>query len=220
MIDRVLEPEVMDTAEDAADYDAMDHATVNRAFAFDFVAFAGSITSPLLDIGTGTALIPVELCRQLAALEVVAVDAAAEMLGVARRNLDRAGLTHRVRVELVTAQTMPFADGAFPAVVSNSLIHHVPDPAPVLAEMVRVCRVGGVLFVRDLVRPDSEAALAGLVETYAGDANPHQRRLFADSLRAALTLAEIRVHVGRLGFAPDTVSITSDRHWTWAARRA
>ncbi len=30
MIPRILEPEVMDTVEEAVDYDAMDHSTVNR----------------------------------------------------------------------------------------------------------------------------------------------------------------------------------------------
>jgi hypothetical protein len=32
MINRILETEVMDTAEEAADYDAMDHSQVNRIF--------------------------------------------------------------------------------------------------------------------------------------------------------------------------------------------
>ena len=32
MLDRRLEPEVMDTAEDAHNYDSMDHRTVNRLF--------------------------------------------------------------------------------------------------------------------------------------------------------------------------------------------
>ncbi len=35
---RVLEPEVMDTALEASDYDTMDHAQVNRVFAADFLA--------------------------------------------------------------------------------------------------------------------------------------------------------------------------------------
>ena len=38
MLARVLETEVMDTAEEANDYDAMDHASVNRAFCMDLVA--------------------------------------------------------------------------------------------------------------------------------------------------------------------------------------
>lgn len=38
-LERILEPEVMDDAEDAALYDAMDHAAVNARFVDDLVAF-------------------------------------------------------------------------------------------------------------------------------------------------------------------------------------
>ena len=64
MIPRVLEPEVMDTPSDAHDYNTMDHSAVNRAFAADFISFCPAPSSPILDVGTGTALIPIELCRQ------------------------------------------------------------------------------------------------------------------------------------------------------------
>jgi hypothetical protein len=83
--------------------------------------------------------------------------------------------------------------------------------------MARVAPAGGLLFVRDLLRPDDEATLRRLVETYAGGANAHQQKMFADSLHAALTLAEIREHVAALGFDPATVRQTTDRHWTWNA---
>ena len=83
--------------------------------------------------------------------------------------------------------------------------------------MVRVGQRSGVIFVRDLFRPDDEATLSHLVQTYAGDANAHQRMLFADSLRAALTVDEVRGFVTQLGYAAETVTATSDRHWTWAA---
>jgi hypothetical protein len=57
------------------------------------------------------------------------------------------------------------------------------------------------------------------VETYAADANTHQRQMFEDSLRAALTVAEMRALVAGLGLDPATVRQTSDRHWTWQARK-
>ncbi len=41
--------------------------------------------------------------------------------------------------------------------------------------------------------------------------------MFDDSLRAALTLDEIRALVESLGFDPASVQATSDRHWTWTA---
>jgi len=217
MLARVLEPEVMDTPEEARDYDAMDHAAVNRAFVADFLSAAPGVSGPVLDVGTGTAQIPIELCRLAPAVSVVAIDLAGEMLRLAERNVAAAGLGDRILVERANARSLPYPNGRFPAVVSNSIIHHIPDPIDCLAEMVRVCQPDGTLFVRDLLRPDTDADLSRIVDIYAAGANDHQRALFANSLRAALTLAEVRDMVGHYGFAPECVRQTSDRHWTFAA---
>jgi len=217
MLQRVLEPEVMDTPADAADYDSMDHSAVNRAFAVDFISNAQNIVGPILDVGTGTALIPIELCRQSPTISIVAIDLADEMLKLAVFNVQQAGLTQRVRIEKANGRGLIYSKGEFPAVISNSIIHHIPDPFECFSEMVRVCSPGGVIFVRDLIRPPDEAALLHLVNLYAGNANAHQQTLFADSLRAALTLAEVQSQVVQLGYDASTVTQTSDRHWTWSA---
>lgn len=218
MLPRVLEPEVMDSAAEAADYDAMDHREVNARFVADFLAFNPS-PDRVLDIGTGTAQIPIELCKQHSTSIIVGVDLAQHMLWVGMENVMLAGLTARIRLECMDAKGLGFPEASFGSVISNSIIHHIPEPLGVFAEMVRVVRPSGALFVRDLLRPTDEAALQHLVRTYAGDANDHQRRMFADSLRAALTLDEVRDMVVSLGFGPATAQPTSDRHWTWAARR-
>jgi ubiquinone/menaquinone biosynthesis C-methylase UbiE len=179
-----------------------------------------SLTSPpldILDLGTGTALIPIELCRRLADCRVMAVDAATSMLDLARYNLESASLTQRIQLAHIDAKKLPYKDGLFDVVMSNSIVHHIPEPLPVLREAVRVTKSGGLLFIRDLLRPDSAEQLNHQVATYAADCNAHQRQLFADSLHAALSLDEIRELVGSLGFAPETVQQTSDRHWTWRA---
>jgi ubiquinone/menaquinone biosynthesis C-methylase UbiE len=220
MLKRILEPEVMDTAEEARDYDAMDHAAVNRLFADDLLAAIRSETKTnVLDLGTGTAQIPIELCRRNSALTVVAVDAATEMLAVAADNIRSAGLTSRIELKLTDAKRLPFDDAEFAVVMSNSIVHHIAEPRTVLAEAVRVTASGGLLFFRDLMRPSDLRALDQLVNTYAAGANEHQRRMFSESLHAALTLAEIRALVVELGFPPHSVQATSDRHWTWSARR-
>jgi ubiquinone/menaquinone biosynthesis C-methylase UbiE len=208
----------MDTREEARDYDAMDHGAVNRLFVADFLAIWDG-HNPILDVGTGTAQIPIELCRQAATPRVVAIDMAHQMLRVAEDNVARAGLAARLRLELCDAKALAYLDHTFAAVISNSIVHHIPEPERVLAEMLRVLMPGGTLFVRDLLRPDDEASVQRLVARYAGDANPHQQQMFADSLRAALTLAEMSQLVADLDCDPDSVRQTTDRHWTWHVKK-
>lgn len=233
---RVLEPEVMDTPEEARDYDAMDHAAVNTRFCDDFLLFAnangrhalGREVTRIIDFGTGTALIPIELCRRAAGFTVVAIDLAEHMLTLGAMHLKRAGFADRVLLERVDAKGTPYEDGAFGATVSNSIVHHIPEPARCLAEMWRVTGKGGLLFVRDLHRPESLAEVDRLVALYGGEppADPahvesyeNQRALFHASLRAALTASEVAALVLPLGIPASAVKMTSDRHWTLAFER-
>lgn len=225
MLPRVLEPELMDTEADAADYDSMDHAAVNARFAEDLLSAigpwdsaAGGVT--VLDLGAGTAQIPIELCRRDRAMHVVAVDAAESMLTVARRNVEAAGLADRIELVLGDAKQLDFASGQFSVVVSNSILHHISEPADVVAELLRITSPGGLVFHRDLARPADDERVDELVATYAAGATPRQQELFADSLRAAFTLEEMQRLVQQFGFDRGTVEMTSDRHWTWQATKA
>ena len=150
----------------------------------------------------------------------MAIDMAIHMLELARYNVEAAGLIEQITLAKVDAKAMPYSDGMFDAVVSNSIVHHIPEPVECLKEMVRVTRQdSGIIFVRDLLRPDDDETVRHLVETYAGNENAHSQQMFDDSLRAALSLEEIRELVSHFGFDPHSVQATSDRHWTWAAIR-
>lgn len=213
---RVLEPEVMDSDEEARDYDAMDHAAVNRAFVDDLVA-AGDVRGEVIDLGTGTAQIPILLCQTVEDCRVMAIDLSVSMLDLARLNIEVASLIDRISLAHIDSKALVYDDDQFDLVISNSIVHHIPDPSTVLAEAVRVTKPNGRLFFRDLLRPADEATVDQLVATYAATADDHQKKMFDDSLRAALSLEEIRQYVESLGFAPESVSASSDRHWTWAA---
>ena len=219
MIPRILEPEVMDTPEEARDYDAMDHAEVNRLFVSDLLeamedaGLEGS--EQVLDLGTGTAQIPIEMCRQTESPQkIIAVDLAGEMLKVAEENVHQADLQQQIKLELIDAKQLPYEDEFFDVVMSNSIVHHIPEPLSVLAESFRVLSPGGLLFVRDLLRPDSQEQLDQLVEQYAGGESDHARKMFAESLHAALTIEEVQELCARIGMSDLEVTQTSDRHWT------
>lgn len=218
MLPRTLEPEVMDTAREASEYDAMDHSGVNDLFVADFLqvcpADALAEGERILDLGTGTALIPIEFCRQSASGHIVGVDLAAEMLKAARRNVDRAGFADRITLEKCDAKGLPFAENSFAAVMSNSIIHHIPEPLDCFREMVRVLQPAGVLFIRDLMRPESAETVERLVRENAADETEYSQQLFRQSLHAALTVEEVRETIGQLGLPADCVRATSDRHWT------
>jgi ubiquinone/menaquinone biosynthesis C-methylase UbiE len=220
MLPRTLEPEVMDTPDEACDYDGMDHRQVNRLFASDFLLLldgAPTRTQPLvLDVGTGTAQIPIELCRQDPRCRMTAVDLSLEMLKLAGRNVAAAGLAARVEIVYADARRLPFASAGFDAVISNSIVHHIAEPAPIVAEMRRVLRDGGAFFLRDLLRPEDAATAERLVGQYAGGENEHSRAMFRASLHAALTMGEVRQMLAAAGLPPEWARQTSDRHWTAA----
>lgn len=225
MLSRTLEPEVMDTQKEAVDYDSMDHGTVNRVFVDDLLTsaestgFTPALTADaaetrVLDVGTGTGQIPIEFCRRPVNATVWAIDLAVEMLQLAEKNIREAGLHGRVLLEHIDAKELPYSDGEFDVVMSNSIIHHIPEPSICIGEMLRVLRPGGLLFVRDLLRPESAGAVEDLVEAYAGGENLHQQQLFRQSLHAALTVEEMRSVMRGFEWPADCVVQSSDRHWT------
>jgi ubiquinone/menaquinone biosynthesis C-methylase UbiE len=213
MLERVLEPEVMDTQEDADEYAAFDNTSVNEEFvgrALELAPARGAV----LDVGTGPGEIAVLLASRARGIKVLAIDLGEHMLNMARDNVARAGLGDRVEIARADAKETGQPEGAFDMVISNSLVHHIPEPREFLAEVKRVLKPGGGLFIKDLHRPASEEELRRLVDTYAEGCSPYQRRIFADSLHAALTVEEIVALCDEVGLTGVEVRRTSDRHWS------
>lgn len=210
---RILEPEVMDSPEEALEYDAMDFAEVNTAFAQRAIELAPT-KAKVLDAGTGTARIPILICQQRPDWQITAIDLAQSMLEVGKRNVEKANLGRQISLELIDAKQMPYPDEDFDAVISNSLIHHLPDPLPFLQELKRVLKPNGAILIRDLLRPSTEDIMHQMVEAIGSEYDNHQKQLFQDSLHAAFTLAEVEELVQTVGLEGVNIYQSSDRHWT------
>ena len=213
---RVLEPEVMDTSEEAAAYAAMDHAEVNAAFVERLFELGAS--GHMLDIGTGPGQIPLAICERDAAARVTGVDLAEHMLRHARGLRERSHHAARLTFRRADAKALDFPDASFDAVFSNTILHHIPDPDPFLREARRVLKPDGALLIRDLFRPETPERVEALVARYAADADATQRGLFRDSLRAALTPDELRAAAAAAGLGHAELTLDSDRHMSLQLR--
>jgi ubiquinone/menaquinone biosynthesis C-methylase UbiE len=210
---RVLEPEVMDTWEETLAYDAMDFTEVNQAFVEEAIALAPE-QATVLDVGTGPARIPILLCQRRPQWTVTGIDLSETMLKLGASHVAKAELGDRIRLDYADAKQLPYPDNSFDLVISNSIIHHLPDPLPGLREMRRVLKPEGGLFLRDLVRPINPERVGHLVAQLGADYDPHQTQLFRDSLCAAFTLSEIAEMLEKSGFSGISPYLSSERHWT------
>ncbi|MBI4547478.1 MAG: methyltransferase domain-containing protein [Ignavibacteriae bacterium] len=213
MLKRILEPEVMDTWEDAVEYDAMDHEEVNTAFARRALEL-GPPSGLVLDGGTGTARIPILMVQENPNLQIIGIDLSNNMLKVGETNINDVGLAGSISLHLVDAKDLPYPDNHFDMVISNSLIHHVPDPMPFLREINRVVKANAAILIRDLIRPEHQKAVDMLVKKYAADCTHRQRKLFQDSLMAAFTIEEVEGMLLESGIRGAQVVQSSDRHWS------
>ncbi len=212
---RILEPELMDTEEEALEYHAMDFSEPDARFARDAVALLGGLPRPeLIDFGAGTAKIPVMICRARPDARVHAIDPAAEMLKVAARHVADAGLAGAITLARSDGRATKLAAARFDAVLSNSTVHHIHQPLALLREMKRVLKPGGAILVRDLCRPRSMDEAWAIVKRVAAGDSLRQQQLFFDSLCAALNVEEVERLLAEVGWRELKVTMSSDRHWS------
>lgn len=210
---RIPEPEVMNTLEEAVEYDAMDFTAVNTAFAQQAIELAPTIAT-VLDAGTGTARIPILIAQQRPHWQIYAIDLARSMLDIGRQNVVEANLQGQIHLEIVDAKQMPYQDEYFDLVLSNSLLHHLSDPLLFLREIKRVLKPNGGILLRDLLRPTCDRIVEEMVGAIGTEYSSHQKQLFRDSLKAAFTLEEIQQLIQEAGLEYLQVYQSSDRHWT------
>lgn len=209
---RTLEPELMDDPDQCQAYADADFQTPNAAFVARLRAtFPDLRQGRWLDLGCGPADIAIRLCADLPEIHVVALDASGPMLDLAQHAIDAAGLTARItpRLDRIPLDT----PASFDAVLSNSLLHHIPAPLDFWRTIASQGRPGAAVLVVDLARPADDATARALVDQYAADEPNVLRHDFYHSLHAAFTPAEVRDQLAAIGLDQHLhVAAISDRH--------
>jgi ubiquinone/menaquinone biosynthesis C-methylase UbiE len=203
----------MDDDAEAEAYDAMDFAEADRSFvdrATDLLE--GRAANRIVDLGCGTGTIALLLADRFPKAEIVGVDLAESMLRLARAKVSARGLGARVSLLREDVKQTSLGDGSFDLVLSNSTLHHLPDPHRLLLEMKRLGREGAALLLVDLARPASREDARAIVLAVAPDSDERQRTLFFESLGAALEVEELASLARDHGLSEATVERCSSRH--------
>jgi ubiquinone/menaquinone biosynthesis C-methylase UbiE len=99
----------------------------------------------ILDAGCGTGEAASRMAALFPAAQILGVDVIDSSLALARKRYE--ALASRLKFERQSIYELDAADGSFDLTVCRHVIHSIPQPDRVLAELARVTRPGGYLHV-------------------------------------------------------------------------
>ena len=113
----------------------------------------------ILELGSGTGNLSLELARRFPAATVTYVDGSAEMLLVTRSRLERGGAPHHGEPRFIESrfEELPLAPQSYDLIVSSISLHHVVDKASLYRRLRAALRDGGALCFADQIRGEPEA---------------------------------------------------------------
>ena len=122
----------------------------------------------VLDVGCGTGTLITLLKRRQPEVEVVGLDPDPKALARARRKAERAAVS--IRFNQGVADALEYPSASYDVVFSSFMFHHLEGNAKerALAEILRVLKPGGSLFMLDFEQPRSGAGnwLSRLLHTH------------------------------------------------------
>ncbi|MBM2829516.1 MAG: hypothetical protein HW411_306 [Gammaproteobacteria bacterium] len=212
---RVPEPELMDDPAQALAYTGADFSEPHGMFIDKFRDLfpKANITGNVLDLGCGPADIAIRFARAYPRCHIDGVDGADCMLVQGELAIRKAKLTDRIRLLKGVLPDAILPHREYEVILSNSLLHHLHEPA-VLWECIKDYAVkDAIVFIMDLMRPDSGAMARQLVNTYAVAEPLILQRDFYNSLCAAFTPGEVVAQLGHAGLSQFRIETISDRHF-------
>ncbi|GAB6042601.1 cyanobactin maturation protease PatG family protein [Endothiovibrio diazotrophicus] len=109
----------------------------------------------ILDAGCGSAAPAVEIARHYPGVRIEAVTLSPVQARLARERVHAAGLQDAIRVHTLDYHRLPFADGHFDRVLYLESLFHSDDLAAATAELFRVLRPNGTVYIKDMLRREA-----------------------------------------------------------------
>ena len=125
---RIPEPELMDSAAQTAAYAAADFSESNSLFVSSFLQRFPDSTLARYRAGRLSSVFPTTNLEPHHGWRIDGLDAGENMLKLARRRLETEAQALEIDFRLSYLPDPSLEAGAWDALVSNSLLHHLPEP--------------------------------------------------------------------------------------------
>lgn len=203
---RKVEAELMDNLENALAFSRADRDIGKLFFVSRFMeTFPNFKSGTLIDLCCGPADYDVELLSALPDISITAIDGSDVMIDIAAKNIVP-GITLQKKL-------IPFInDSKYDAVISTYSLHHFHDPILLWNNIKSLAN--GIIFVTDLVRPESLDQAKIIIEQYSKDDQELFKIDFFNSLCAAFTEEEIKQQLVESGLENLNVEVITGRFST------
>jgi len=152
----------------------------------------------VLDIGTGSGLLAIELARVKGNnFDITAIDISPNMIKKAVENARQAGVGDKINFLVSTAAALPFPDDSFDFVMSYASLHHWFEPVTVFNEAERVVKKTGGIIIRDNKRVYQNPFWKFFIWLLSRFMNRRHRENWPKAILASYTIPEVSEMLGR-----------------------
>ena len=201
MVDRIPLPEEPISGTDAVgqyDKGAKLYMMPEYRYFVRKVLKRGIRSGRVLDIGTGSGLLAIELAKAKGCcFDIVALDISKSMITKARENARLHGVENKISFINATASALPFNDNSFDLVISYASLHHWFEPLMVFDEIARVTKETGDAIIRDNKRVYRNPCWKMVIWLISRFMNRRHRENWPKAIMASYTIPEVRAILGK-----------------------
>jgi len=211
---RITEPEIMDDEEQVRAYALADFEEPHSKFISLLAEKLPSLskTGHALDLGCGSGDITRRFALALPGWKIDGIDGSPTMLNVAREMATRESMEERLNFIQVLLPAPPPPGVRYDLIFSNSLLHHMSDPAVFWNSLIDWSGEHTDIFVMDLMRPADPGEARAMVQRYSAGEPEILRTDFFNSLLASFEPDEISEQLQQASLTDLQLEIASDRH--------
>jgi ubiquinone/menaquinone biosynthesis C-methylase UbiE len=150
-------------------YDSFINKVFRKSYSFILQTIESdlNLNHDVLEIGTGTGIIPFTICSKVFSL--VATDISPEMVRVAKQKLLKTKIKN-IDFQIQDSYNLTFKDKSFDIVIASNLLHLLYDPEKPLNEVKRIMKDNGIFIAPTLCAGENAKSkvIASIISTLSG----------------------------------------------------